>query len=162
VSGLKRRAFLAGAGLAAAGCREGEPWRVLSDGEAATLGAVVDCLIPEDDDPGARIAGVVQFIDTQLTKRYRARRADYRRWLAAFGNFAEQAPEEQHRRMAELEGGRGDKTAWGPDGGRGAFNTILAHTYQGFFGNPRHGGNRDYVSWRMLGVPATMVRGREK
>ena len=38
--------------MAAAGCREGTPWRVLSEGEATTLGAVVDCLIPEDDDPG--------------------------------------------------------------------------------------------------------------
>ncbi len=37
---------------------------------------------------------------------------------------------------------------------------VLAHTMQGFYGSPRHGGNRDYASWRMLRVPASPVRGR--
>src|SRR5437764_771359 len=40
------------------------------------------------------------------------------------------------------------------------FDLVLAHTMQGFYGNPRHGGNREYVSWRMLGVTPTQVRGR--
>jgi gluconate 2-dehydrogenase gamma chain len=31
---------------------------------------------------------------------------------------------------------------------------------QGFYGDPRHGGNRDRVSWKMLGVPYPPVRGR--
>jgi gluconate 2-dehydrogenase gamma chain len=40
------------------------------------------------------------------------------------------------------------------------FEMVLAHTMQGFYGSPRHGGNRDYASWRMLRVPASPVRGR--
>ena len=40
------------------------------------------------------------------------------------------------------------------------FDLVLAHTMQGFYGNPRHGGNREYASWRMLGVTPTQVRGR--
>jgi hypothetical protein len=31
---------------------------------------------------------------------------------------------------------------------------------QGFYGNPRHGGNADFASWRMMGVPPAPVRGR--
>ena len=30
----------------------------------------------------------------------------------------------------------------------------------GFYGDPRHGGNKDRVSWRMLGVPDPPIRGR--
>jgi hypothetical protein len=30
----------------------------------------------------------------------------------------------------------------------------------GFYGDPRHGGNKDRVAWRMLGVPDPPVRGR--
>ena len=37
---------------------------------------------------------------------------------------------------------------------------VLDHTLQGYLGSPRHGGNKDYSSWRMLGVPPIPVRGR--
>jgi gluconate 2-dehydrogenase gamma chain len=37
---------------------------------------------------------------------------------------------------------------------------VVSHTMQGFYGDPRHGGNRNWASWRMLGVPITPVRGR--
>ena len=42
------------------------------------------------------------------------------------------------------------------------FATVIAHTMQGYYGDPRHGGNRDAVSWRMLGVPVIPVRGRNR
>ena len=31
---------------------------------------------------------------------------------------------------------------------------------QGFYGDPRHGGNRDRVSWKMVGLPYPPLRGR--
>ena len=30
----------------------------------------------------------------------------------------------------------------------------------GFYGDPRHGGNKDRVAWQMLGMPDPPVRGR--
>lgn len=33
------------------------------------------------------------------------------------------------------------------------FETLLANTIEGYFADPVHGGNRDMVSWRMLGFP---------
>jgi hypothetical protein len=42
------------------------------------------------------------------------------------------------------------------------FELVLNHTMQSFYGSPRHGGNRDAVSWRMLGVPDPPVRGRSR
>jgi len=42
------------------------------------------------------------------------------------------------------------------------FGLVIAHTMQGYYGDPRHGGNRDAVSWRMLGVPVIPIRGRAR
>jgi len=33
------------------------------------------------------------------------------------------------------------------------FGRLLSLTVEGFFGDPIYGGNRDKVSWRMLGFP---------
>jgi gluconate 2-dehydrogenase gamma chain len=33
------------------------------------------------------------------------------------------------------------------------FETLLANTVEGFFADPAYGGNRDMVSWRMIGFP---------
>ena len=40
------------------------------------------------------------------------------------------------------------------------FDMIAAHTMQGFYGDPRHGGNKEMASWKMLGLPDPPVRGR--
>jgi gluconate 2-dehydrogenase gamma chain len=43
---------------------------------------------------------------------------------------------------------------------RAQFNLVLEHVMQGYYGSPRHGGNEEFASWRMLGVPPVPVRGR--
>ncbi len=37
---------------------------------------------------------------------------------------------------------------------------VRSHTLQGYYGSPRHGGNRNAVSWRMLGLDEPLLRGR--
>jgi gluconate 2-dehydrogenase gamma chain len=41
-------------------------WRTLTDADAAVVDAIAALIIPTDDTPGAREAGVVQFIDRAL------------------------------------------------------------------------------------------------
>jgi len=159
---MKRRTFLAttAAACAVACSRSAEsPYRTLSNDEAATLEAWCECLIPEDASPGARGAKVVRYIDTQLTGKYKRHRNRYAKVLAALdaearralgSNFAELGLPERNNLLAAFE--RGEQ--------RAAFNMVLDHAMQGFYGNPRHGGNADYASWRMLGVPPAQVRGR--
>ena len=154
-----RRSFLAGAVLGTAGCRRDAGARLsLTGEEARTLDAICDQLIPADQDPGAAAAGAVVFIDRQLAGPYRRYRRAYREGLARaatlsrrmFGKSMEQLSGEQRLAVVErLE-----------DEARPFFEMVLAHTMQGFYGSPRHGGNRDYASWRMLRVPASPVRGR--
>ena len=38
---------------------------------------------------------------------------------------------------------------------------VLNHARQGFYGDPRHGGNRAMASWKMVGLPFPPVRGRQ-
>jgi len=154
-----RRLFLAGAVLGAAGCRRDAAARLeLSGEEARALEAICDQLIPADQDPGAAATGAVVFIDRQLAGPYRRHRRAYHDGLAVaaalsrkmFGKPIGQLRSDQRLAVVErLE-----------DEARGFFDLVLAHTMQGFYGSPRHGGNRDYASWRMLRVPASPVRGR--
>lgn len=171
---LKRRTFLAGAAAAAAaGCGRrpsiAPGYRFLTSAEVETLGAWVDTLIPPDEDPGAREAGVVHYIDIQLTRWFRKYQPDYRAALAAIDRwarasrgrpFAALGLEAREEMLARMEKGEAEREYF-PDGGKAAFELVLAHAMQGFYGNPRHGGNRGYASWKMIGVPPMPVRGRE-
>ncbi len=161
---MKRRMFLTGAAaasLAGTGCRrEQSSWRTLTEAEARTLQALCGRIIPTDDLPGADQAGAVNFIDIQLTRRYRVHRAKYREGLAKADSiagtrfhqaFAQLSAEQQLSCAEELE-----RTA--PD----FFALLVGHTMQGYYGSPRHGGNRDAVSWRMLGLSPVQVRGRNQ
>ena len=42
------------------------------------------------------------------------------------------------------------------------FEMILRHTMQGFYGSPRHGGNKNYVSYRMMKVDFPLLIGQNR
>jgi gluconate 2-dehydrogenase gamma chain len=132
------------------------------------LEAWIDTLIPADQDPGARDANVVNFIDRQLSRKYRKQKPAYQNALRvidrvavrAFGQPFGQLPMDQRVvLLGNLENGLAKPDF--PDGGKAAFEMVLAHTQQGFYGDPRHGGNREYASWRMVGVSPMPIRGRQ-
>ena len=120
--------------------------------EARTLQAACAHIVPEDRDPGAVRADVVAFIDRQLHGFYKPLRKTYRQGIAAIGHdFAGLPPAAQLARLREIEKNPETKPF---------FDLLVAHTMQGFYGDPRHGGNRDRASWKMLGVASPPVRGR--
>ncbi len=111
----------------------------------------------------------MRYIDLQLTRWFRRHREEYRTALASINQWSRQrtgrafaalAPQECEEMLALMEQGAADREHFA-DGGKAAFELVLAHAMQGFYGNPRHGGNRGYASWRMIGVPPMPVRGRE-
>jgi len=156
------------------------PWRFFTIEEGQTVAAICERIIPADQDPGATEAGVVNFIDLQLMGPYKRHRASYRQGirgveqtsLKRFGHrFSELGPEGQDEVLKELERAAAEKTRKdlsaaaektrkkGPSS-EDFFSLILSHTMQGFYGDPRHGGNRGRVSWKMLGLPYPPIRGR--
>lgn len=161
---MNRRTFIetsALTGVVAAGaCHQARQsqWRVFTDDEASILAALCDQIIPPDDFPGAAEAGAVEYIDRQLSGHFRDLRNLYRTGLAAanelslqqFGRgFTAATFEQQTLITRRLEGEQPQ-----------FFTQLLNHTMQGFYGSPRHGGNRDAVSWHMLGLDEPPLRGR--
>ena len=169
---MGRRAFLrtgAAAAATAVACGEGSRWRALTDEEARTLAAACDPIIPPDDVPGAVDAGVVDFIDRQLATREKDEREAWRRGVAALdatarrrhaAPFADLPFDARTALLGDVESGAVDAADWTGVDARDFFRRLRFHTMMGFYGDPRHGGNRDRVSWRMLGVPDPPVRGR--
>ncbi len=173
---VKRRNFLQAALLAAVSApslscsRTKGAWRFFSDEEARILGAICDRIIPPDQDPGATQAGVVNYIDQQLAGFFRQHQQTYREGIAAvdqasrarFGKeFGRLTAERQDELLTAMEKNEAPGEAWKSVSPRQFLDLVISHTMQGFYGDPRHGGNRDAVSWRMLGVPFPPVRGRD-
>lgn len=137
----------------------------LNDAEAATLGAIVDRIIPADDSAGASQAGVVVYIDRllagfrqdlQLAYRIGLRELDglcSERFGARFGDLAEPQQDDVLRMLlgSEIPTGSGDAT--GPADLRRLAAVIREHTIEGFFCDPMYGGNRDTAGWRLVGFP---------
>jgi gluconate 2-dehydrogenase gamma chain len=133
-------------------------WRFFTPAEALAVDAICEQIIPRDQDPGAHDAGVVNYIDLQLTKHFKAHRDTYRRGLAIIESisrgkygrsFVDLAFAEQTELLREVE-----------NQAKPFFDLIVAHTMQGFYGDPRHGGNREAASYKMLALPFPPVRGR--
>jgi gluconate 2-dehydrogenase gamma chain len=160
-------AAAAGSGVGCGGGRT--PWRFLTVDEARTLAAICDQIIPADEDPGAAWAGVVNYIDRQLCGPLGHLRNSYRWGIAAvrknsralYGpDFAELTAAQQIELLTQMEQGRAPAEAWKQISSAEFFELLVDQTMQGFYGDPRHGGNRERASWKMLGIPYPPIRGR--
>jgi gluconate 2-dehydrogenase gamma chain len=141
-----RRSFFATPALLAAETT----WITLSAGEAEWLGALCEQIIPADQDPGARDASVVRYIDKQLAGPLKRFRPAYRDGLAEFQrrkpDFLKLSFDEQTAYLTTVEA-----TPF--------FQMLIDHTMQGFYGDPKHGGNRDRASWKMLKIDRFLDHG---
>lgn len=124
---LTRRKFIqVTASLAAAGpvisCTQAtSPWRFLTAEEARTLEAICGQIVPNDQDPGAKEAGVVNFIDRQLCGFHKRHQKAYREGLAGLDQtclalhgtrFVNLAAEKQLSVLAALEKGEAPGEIW--------------------------------------------------
>jgi len=134
---------------AAAQLVDGGKTTFLSAEEAADIDAVTAQIIPTDDEPGAREAGVVYFIDRALATFLSQLASDYRAQLAEFqAAFREQHPstasfalltsEQQINYLRTV-----DRTPF--------FDTTRLLTLLGMFSRPAYGGNRNGVGWKLIG-----------
>ena len=122
----------------------------LSAAEAADIDAVASQIIPTDDLPGAREAGVVYFIDRALATLFPQLAGDYRAQLADFqtafrgrhpsaASFAALPSDQQIAYLKTV-----DRTPF--------FTTTRVLTLLGMFSLPAYGGNRDGVGSKLMGV----------
>ncbi|CAO3426668.1 gluconate 2-dehydrogenase subunit 3 family protein [Azospirillum endophyticum] len=68
-------------------------------------------------------------------------------------SFTDLSPEQKDQLLAAME--KDEVEFDGPVGSGSFFSLILQNTMEGFFADPIYGGNRDMVSWKMIGYPGT-------
>ena len=161
---LTRRQFtLTGAltGVAAVcGCHStsAKSWDFFSAAHARTVASLCDQIIPADEFPSASQAGVVTYIDRQLARHYRRHQNAYLEGLEQLDSLSR-----QRTGLAFADGPELQKLETAIAFERQNcvfFDLVRQHTMEGYYGSPRHGGNRDGVSWRMLGLDEPPLRGR--
>jgi gluconate 2-dehydrogenase gamma chain len=146
-------------------------YRFFSEAEAGLLIDICEQIIPRDDVPGATDTGAINYIDRQLCGALRRHRQAYRRGLESFRRtclqeyrmpFQDLPAPGKIEALRTIEAGRAPGALWGGPSAQEFFNLVLAHTMQSFYGSPRHGGNRDYASYRMLGLDYPQVVGQNR
>ncbi len=124
----------------------------LTPAESLDVEAVAAQIIPTDDTPGAREAGVVHFIDHALATFFSHLAADYRAQLARFqaacrehhagmASFTSFASLTSEQQMAFLK--TVDRTPF--------FDMTRLLTLLGMFTKPEYGGNHDGLGWKLIG-----------
>ncbi len=151
------------------------PLRFFTAAEAQVVQAACERIFPTDDSgPGATEAGVVIYIDRQLASPYGkdARRytkgpwiesvpehgyqrkdspqQSYRAGIVLLGaDFAGLLSEQQDQRLEKIEGTR-------------FFQLLRAHTVEGMFCDPLHGGNIGMAGWKLIGFPGPRMNYRDQ
>ncbi len=147
--------------------------------EASTIEAIAARIFPGDPtDPGAREAGVVDYIDRSLAGFLKDLQTFYRRALQELDDYARErhgaafsalTEKDQDSMLSALDSSietesREYSADSSRDGSRGEdeevsdlltrfFSIVREHVLQGMFCDPVYGGNRDVVGWRLLGFP---------
>jgi gluconate 2-dehydrogenase subunit 3-like protein len=138
--------------------------------EAKEVEAISARLIPTDDTPGAREAGVVYFIDRGLSTFAAEDQKTYREGLPelqvrvtemfpASSKFSALTPEQQDEVLHSFDEPAGIGKAGKPaqrnlrqrQGAQNFFETLRQHTIVGFLIDPDYGGNRDGAGWKVIG-----------
>jgi gluconate 2-dehydrogenase gamma chain len=149
------------------------PLRFFTAAEARVVSAATGRIFPSDESgPGAKEAGVVIYIDRQLAGPYgrdkyrytkgpwvksvpehgyqdkESPREVYREGIEKLGNFADLAPAQQDERLRAVE-----STTF--------FQLLRAHTIEGMFCDPMHGGNAGLIGWQLIGYPGPVMSYRD-
>ena len=146
-------------------------WRFFTLAEASLIDAVSDQIIPPDSWPGGKESGVTNFIDKQLTGPYKRFRQVYRKGIAAIQEssnklykrkFEELTPDEQYSFLETMEAGNMKGEAWSGGFDMTFFELMRDHSMQAYYGSPVHGGNRNKISYRMIGLDYPLIIGQNR
>lgn len=170
---VNRRAFLAAASAAGAAWLAADPdllhaalaharrtiaspppyqFAALTAAEAAGLEAIAMRILPSDETPGAKEAGVIHFMDKALATYAAERKAPVLAGLADLdkrararwpgtASFAALTPARQDELLKTRE-----KSEF--------FKEMRDASVIGMFANPSYGGNQNQVGWKLLGFQA--------
>jgi gluconate 2-dehydrogenase gamma chain len=123
-------------------------YTLLDATDAADVEALTSQILPSDDTPGAREAGVTFFIDRALGSFFAHWQPGFMSGLRQFqaavsavhpgASFASLSPDRQIEFLHTV-----DQTPF--------FDQARLLTVCGMFSNPSYGGNRENIGWKLLG-----------
>lgn len=131
---------------------------MLTTKQEAVLRAVIERIVPADDFPGGWEAGAGDYLQNQWERDLATFLPLYRGGLDALDaeaqasantDFAQMEHPAQDALLARVEKGR-VATAWLVDPVV-FFRNLVEHTMEGFYSDPGNNGNRNTVSWKMIG-----------
>ncbi len=138
---------------------------MLEADQREVLAAVMDRLLPPDErGPGARQLGIPGYVERTLGAGHAKWEPIYRQGLDALDAAAKRLYERPFPALRAADqdavlhafdddlAGVLPETTDGPPG-RAFMDLFLEHLHEGWFGDPRHGGNRDGAGWAMIGYP---------
>lgn len=147
-------------------------YRFFTNEEGKCIIALCEQIIPRDESPGATDAGVIFYIDRQLSGVFHYYQDTYRTGITQLQEYCHSKYSKKFEDldgkvqiglMKAMESNKIGKDEWPPEGQASKFfNLVLNHTMQGFYGSPIHGGNKDYVSFRMLKIDYPLVVGQNR
>jgi gluconate 2-dehydrogenase gamma chain len=133
--------------------------KALSPSEAAAIAAFCDRIIPSDSTPGAREANVIRYIDRALAGDLSMFRGAYTAAVVALDRYSESkhgaafaalSAAQQDAVLTDMDLNRA--TGFAPNA-KAVFEMIRTHCVQGMFGDPAHGGNTNFIGWRLARFP---------
>ena len=128
---------------------------VLSVQQAADFGAFADRVIPPDDTPGARDAGVVHFADRFLGGVGGHKKPEFDKALVELDRTTRRRGA-RGQRFAALPATRQDAIIKSMEGSA-AFTTLRDFTLLGYFSHPSYGGNAGGAAWKAIGFEERMA-----
>ena len=131
----------------------------LTPTQMKTLEAFIERLIPRDElGPSATEAGAQIYIDRTLAGPNAGEKQSFLDGLAAMDAFAKSSqgaafadlpPEKRDAVITAMERG----SAAGFANGQHFFTRVRRLTLEGMFGDPYHGGNRNFAGWDLIRYP---------
>ncbi len=152
--------------------------------EAEFIDAAVARIIPNDDlGPGAKEAGVTDFINHQLAgpygraedwymqgpwhdgtaeQGYQLRLTPAQLYRTAIADIEKHVQQKYGKSFAALDAATQDGIFEAIDKGelelpsshaREFFEMLVQNTTEGFLADPIYGGNRDFIGWKLIGFP---------
>lgn len=135
---------------------------MLTARQVEVLKALVNRIIPADDYPGGWEAGVGDYLFGQFERDLKRALPIYALGLDALDAEAQAVYQTNFDRLAEtaqddllgrIEAG-GVSTVWAVDAAT-FFRLAAEHCAEGYYSDPGNGGNKDGVSWGMIGFEVT-------
>lgn len=127
---------------------------VLTRDQAAEIEAFASRIIPTDDTPGAREAGVVYFIDRGLSTWAKGQQPAFTEGLVKLQRDVA-AKFRGQTRLSALTPAQQDEVLKSIEN-TPFFGVMRFATISGMFSLPSYGGNRDFVGWRLMGHEGAM------